>query len=158
MVAQAALSIVVANLWINCLSNVLSLWTTVKRGRRGPGISLLCWDFCPAVFTQLLFKSCSPSFRSYLNISAWATLGYTLESFSVENSVERCYLKLACWWCQTVLTAALPQDLLLCLFLSSVTLDQMSTSSGPVSGVFLSLKWFLEQRGVCSWLFMQVWL
>lgn len=35
-------------------------------------------------------------------------------------------------------------------FLSSVTLDQMSTSSGPVSGVFLSLKWFLEGRGVCS--------
>ena len=52
--------------------------------------------------------------------------------------LESFYLKQACRCCQMVLTAAVPQDLLLCLFLKSS--DQISASSGPVSGVFLFLK------------------
>lgn len=91
MVAQEALSIVVANLWTECLFNVLSRRTPVKRGPRD---SCLCWDFRSAIITQLLFKN------MWSHLDRHFYLGYSrLDSHFI-------FLREFCWeiWFETGLS------------------------------------------------------
>lgn len=146
MATQEALSIVVANLWTECLFNVLSLRTPVKRGPRD---SCLCWDFCSAIITQLLFSCHTRDRRFYLGDSqleshliilrelCWEVLFETGLSV-LPNGFDGCY---------TSGPFVVP-------FLSSVTLDQIFWSSFRcISVSYMVLR---AWGGFCSRLLMKV--